>query len=133
MILLLQGSTDIGRVALAEKIIEGRDDWRHLPIEGIADIDLLQMIDGEMPEELLVGLGTHLANEMEGQGFHVLLSYEDATPYLPTLREERGEKLITIHLQDDGPPPSGHDHVIPAKSESVNDLYQTIEKIILSA
>lgn len=134
MILLLQGSTDLARIALAEKITKEHLTWRHLPIEGLTETDIFQeAVPMEPSEDLLLMLAIHLAKEMHTKDAHVLLSYQDATPYLADMRSELGEDFLSIFLHCDGPPPSGHDHVLPAKGESVNDLYQAIQKIILSA
>ena len=134
MIILLQGSTDLARVALAEKITKKHSTWRHLPIEGLTETDIFQeAIPMEPSEDLLLMLAIHLAKEMHAKNTHVLLSYQDATPYLADMRSELGEDFLSVFLHTDGPKPSGHDHVLPVKGESVNDLYQIVQKIILSA
>ncbi|MBI3336705.1 hypothetical protein HYZ98_04040 [Candidatus Peregrinibacteria bacterium] len=134
MILLLQGSSDLARVALAEKIIKEHSTWRHLPIEGLSETEIFrEAIPVEPSEDLLLMLAIHLAKEMHAKNTHVLLSYQDATPFLADMRSELGADFISMFLHCDGPAPSGHDHLLPAKGESVNDLYQIVQKIILSA
>jgi hypothetical protein len=130
MILLLQGSTDLGRVALAEKITEKHDQWRHLPIEGVAEIGLIEMPEGAANETILVTLACHLAREMQEQKFNVILSYEDLTNHLGDLKEELGDDLISVHLENDAEYPQGFDHVLDAKKKSVNELYEEIAGII---
>ena len=103
-------------------------------IEGLTETDIFQeAIPMEPSEDLLLMLAIHLAKEMHAKNAHVILSYQDATPYLADMRSELGEDFLSVFLHTDGPKPSGHDHILPAKGESVNDLYQIVQKIILSA
>lgn len=134
MILFLQGSSDLARVALAEKMTNKHPEWRHLPIEGLTETEIFKgAIPIDPSEDLLIMLALHLAKEMHAKGNHVLLSYQDATPYLRDIRAELDIPFSSVFLHIDGPPPSGHDHILSAKGTSVNDLYRFIEEIILSA
>lgn len=133
MILLLQGSTDLARVALAEKITKEHPQWRHLPVEGLLESEVFQeAIPIEPSEDLMMMLALHLAKEMHKKNTHILISYQDATAYLNDIRSELEMPFVSVFLHVKGPPPSGHDHILAAKEASVNDLYQQLKEIILN-
>lgn len=128
MILLLQGSNDIGRLALAEKIAAESDRWRHVPIESLLETPVLQMVQGDIDEALLIGLAIHIAREM-GKDFHTILTYADASEHVPAIKKELGDDIVTVHLMEEGGK-SPCDHVIMTKEKSVNDLFKVIQDIL---
>jgi hypothetical protein len=130
MILLLQGSTNVGRIALAEKIVRENTTWRHLPVEGLAEVDLFAHFNKNPDDEMLLNLACHLAKELHNQNMSVILSHQDATPFLEDIRGELGDDLITIHLHSEKKHPISCDYVLDAKVKSINELYAEIAGII---
>src|SRR3989344_2260376 len=121
MILLLQGQNAVGRITLAEKIASEMDQWRHIPIESLLETPVFHKISGDVDEELLLGLAVHLARELAGEGFHTVLTYPDASEYIPAIKKELGDSFRAIHLMEEENA-SPCDHVIITKDKSVNDL-----------
>ncbi|OGJ59604.1 hypothetical protein A2635_00840 [Candidatus Peribacteria bacterium RIFCSPHIGHO2_01_FULL_51_9] len=132
MILLLQGQSDIGRITLAEKIASEVDQWRHVPVESLLETPVFQMIQGDIDEELLLGLAVHLARELAGEGFHTVLTYPDASEHIPAIKKELGDSFCAVHLMEEENK-SPCDHVIITKDKSVNDLFALIRNIFKSA
>ena len=83
--------------------------------------------------KLSASLALSCAQELIGQGFHIVLSRIDAGPVLSALREEMGSTLlVTVHI---GSPEQGadFDHNIDTINRSASDVFQQLEKIIAKA
>lgn len=132
MILLLQGSPDVGRLALAEKIASEVGQWRHVPIESLLETPALQMVRGKIDEGLLIGLAVHIAREMTEEGFHTVLTYPDASEHIPDIKKELGDSFCAVHLMEEKKE-SPCDHIVITKEKSVNDLFACIQALLTSA
>jgi DNA repair protein RadC len=130
MILLLTGASDIGRIALAEKIVKEQPQWKHLPMEQVEKIAETQGLPtGGENESIMLHIACHCAKEMQEEGFNTVLSYEEANEIIPELRSELGDTFVAISLGAT----KDHDlfdHIIDTSSQSINEAYAAIAKII---
>lgn len=131
MIILVAGSTPAIRGALAEKICAENDEWRHLAMEDLSES--LEAHGGkEYDEDQLLAIACNCANEMQKDGYHMILSLKNAKKFVPVLRENIEGDCLAIHL---GEPHKDlvdiFDHVINTKNASINDIEKFLRPLLL--
>ena len=129
MILLFAGSTPMVRSALAEKMIEENETWRHLAIEGLAES--MEQTGEEFDEEQLHAVVCNCARTMQHDGYHLILSVTDAKELLPILRNGIEEDFLAIHLGDIAENQrDSFDHVIDTANASIKDIYDFLQPLV---
>lgn len=117
MVILLDGSSSMGRVTIAEKAVAEHDAWRHLALEVLAE--------AAMPEEEESEGHLHVikkcVEELAKEGLHLMLTLPGDSPHRNLLAEALQPHCITVHLgeADDG---GDYDVVIDPTTRSVNDV-----------
>lgn len=137
MIVLISGASDIGRRMLAEKISREDEQWRHLPLERVAQLIKMQDLDPEESNEnMFVRIACHCAQQMSEEGFHVVLSHPTGTDEVDVMREELGPKFVAFHLghvdedEIDERVEEVFDYLIDSGRHSVNDAYTLIMQVL---
>ena len=131
MIILFAGSTPVVRSALAEKICNENQEWRHLAIEDLAEA-ARQSEDGkEYDEDQLIAIVCQCAKTMQKDGYHMILSLSDISHLSSLIREELGGDCLSVYLGD--PDPSlveSFDHVIDTSAASINDIHDFLKPLL---
>lgn len=127
MLLLLRGSSDVVRAALANAIVQKRPSWRYFSpdelMEGMAFLGL----GGDVDESILSVILSESAKELEADGFHVLYAAPSGDELHGSLREAMGEKYKAVHL---GPKKPDHDHTLNVKGLSAQQAYEALEPFL---
>ena len=135
MIILLCGTSDIGRRMLAEKIVREKKDWKHLPLERVDELTREQNIGGEK-DDMFIRIACHCAKEMGEQGYHVVLSHPTGLEEIELMREEFGPGFIGFHLGavdsevTDERIEELFDYLIDSGRHSVNDAYTLMMQVV---
>jgi hypothetical protein len=127
MVILLAGSSDLGRSAIARAVTVDRPQWRHLPLENLTEAVRLQQIDLSEDESVLARIASHCAQELFEDGFNLILSLP-TTEHVPALREELQQGCLTVLLGDDEG--ADADCVIDTAVQTVKDSAKIIEGLI---
>ena len=136
MIILLCGTSDIGRRMLAEKIVREHDTWKHLPLERVYELTQKQNLQADEEDPMFVRIACHCAKEMEEQGFHVVLSHPSGTEDIELMREELGPRFVGFHIgpvegeASDDRVEELFDYLIDSSRHSVNDAYELMMQVV---
>jgi len=133
MVLLLAGTSEVGRNAIATKIVKDWEQWRHLPVEQLAEIEMLSEANPEGDESLLVRIACHCAKEMNEEGFHLLISMPFMDNAHDIAKEELGEDIVAVHLGPmDHLAHSDFPHRINTDEHSVTDTIALLAALLPS-
>jgi hypothetical protein len=130
MVILLQGASDIARLSLANQIVQANDDWRHLSIENVMDIVSQLGMEVDEDEPFLTQLACQCAQEMQGDGFHLVMTLP-AVEDIDEFKEDVGGSCLVVHFaskQDKGS--ENHDLIIDGSKKSVKDAYMMLKELI---
>lgn len=137
MIVLISGTSDIGRRMLAEKMSQEDASWRHLPLERVAQLVHMQKLDTrDGNEQMFIRIACHCAQQMNEEGFHVVLSHPTATDEVDVMREELGPKFLAFYLghvdeeEVDEDVETTFDYLIDSGRHSVNDAYTLMMDVL---
>lgn len=127
MVILLDGSSSVGRVTIAEKAVAEHEAWRHLALEVFADASVP---GGEESEGHLKVIKT-CAESLAADGLHLLLTLPSDSPHRDILAEALKPDCTTVHLgsAEDG----DYDFAIDPSSSSVNDVVALLDTIMNEA
>jgi hypothetical protein len=128
MVILLEGSSDLGRMAIAEKTVEKHPTWKHLAL-GV--IEEMQPPEGEEDDERPFHLQVvkRCVDELAKSGLHLVLSLPEAHEHLALLKKGLQPDCVVIHLgttEDDV-----YDYVIDTKKKSMNDILKFLDELIV--
>ncbi len=131
MILLFAGSTPIVRSALAEKICDENESWRHLAIEDLAEAARKSEDGKEYDEDTLIAIVCSCALKMQDEGYHMILSLSDVTRLSPLIRDGIGGDCLSVYLGKPEPEMAeSFDHVIDTGSASIKDIHEFLKPLI---
>lgn len=126
MVILLDGTSALGRSAIAESVTELLPAWKHLALE---------VIEESVPEGMEDMRDRHIeivrlcALELEKDDMHLIVSMPHAHEHMQTLRNEREPKCIAIHLGEGDE--EGYDYAFDASVSSVKEIVGFLQKLIL--
>jgi hypothetical protein len=129
MVILLAGSSDVGRSAIARAVTVDRPQWRHLPLENLTEAVRLQQIDLSEDESVLARIASHCAQELREDGFNLILSLP-TTEHVPALKEQLQDGCLTVVLGDADP---AADCVIDTAVRTVKDSAEIIDGLIAAS
>lgn len=115
MVILLDGTSQVARVTIAERAAAENPAWKHLALEvfeeSAADIE---------EKDFHLQVIKRCAEELERSGLNLLLTMPADSPHRTMLAEALQPRCITVHLgsEDDGE----FDFVIDPNTRSVNDV-----------
>ena len=132
MILLLSGSTDIARKVLIERLLKEKPSWRHIAMEELQELPFFKQAAPDEDGKLSASLAMTCAQEMQDEGFHILLTHANAKPFLESLHEEAEDQpFVSVYLgSEEGG--EGYNHFIDTLNKSASDMYVAMKKIIHS-
>lgn len=97
MIILLEGSSTLGRSVVANAITQ-RYGYRHLPIEQVQKVAQAQGLDILENTEMLIHIACLCADELRDQGINVVLSLPFEDRALAAFRSRCEDTFVTVHL-----------------------------------
>lgn len=123
MVILLDGTSKLGRVTIAETAIESFPAWKHLAIEVIAGAT-----PEEAEEDLHIQVVARCAQELSQDGLHLLLTLPSDSPDHPKLVSALEPECITVHLGNasDG----NFDHALDPHTQSMKDVVNALHAIM---
>lgn len=128
MVILLAGTSDIGRSTIAHAVVSGKQDWRHLPMENLVEAVALQKIDLTEDESVLAKIASHCAEELFEDGFHLVLSLSNINQMSP-IRDAMESECLTVVLGDEGADVDA-DCVIDTTTHSAKESAEMIDQLI---
>jgi hypothetical protein len=131
MVILLAGSSKLGRSAIANRIVKEDKQWRHLPLEDLEALQPLRDIEGGERGDVMLRIACQCAIELQEQGFHLLISSDYAPSAFAIAQDELGSEVICVHL---GPTEeietSPFPHQLDAKRATVGQAYHYLKSLL---
>jgi chloramphenicol 3-O-phosphotransferase len=126
MVILLDGSSSMGRTTIAEKAVAEHDAWRHLALEVLAEAAMPQEEESEGHLMII----KKCVDELAKDDLHLILTLPAESPHRDLLASALQPDCITVHLGDseDGE----YDFVIDPSIRSVNDVAKFLHTIMES-
>lgn len=125
MVILLDGTSTIGRTAIAEKIVELLPGWRHL------SMDVMQAGIPEDEEDYLeqhTEIVRRCAEELQKDGLHMILSMPESPKQLAQLREGLAPHCVAIHIGEGDE--ETYDFSFDSSVSSVKDIVTFLQQFI---
>lgn len=133
MVILLAGSSRLGRAAIANRLVKEDRQWRHLPLEDLENLQPLQDIEDEERGDVLLRIGCQCALELQEQGFHLLISCDYHPAAFAIAQDELGDTVACVHLgSSEEIERSPFPHQLDAKRSTVSDAYQYLLSLLPS-
>jgi hypothetical protein len=126
MVILLDGSSSMGRVTIAEKAVAEHDNWRHLALEVLAEAALPEGEESDAHLQVI----RKCADELAKEDMHLMLTMPGDSPHRDLLAMALQPGCITVHLgsEEDGE----YDFVIDPNVRSVNDVTKFLHTVMES-
>jgi hypothetical protein len=127
MVILLDGTSAMGRTAIAESMVELLPTWKHLSLE---------VIEGAMPIESAEYKEQHIeivrrcAEELEKDDLHLILSMPESRNHLEHLRAALAPRCIAVHIGD--ATEDGYDYAFDSSISSINDIVTFLQHLVQS-
>ena len=136
MFLLLAGSTEMARALIVDEFLGAHDDWRHLALEDIQDVEVEGAEELDMEDEDVFGfqqafmtmVACECAKEAQQAGNHVIITCPESD-MIEGVYHEIDDDIISVYL---GTPEEadGFDHVIDSAEKSMVEVCKKLEDII---
>jgi hypothetical protein len=123
MVILLAGTSSIGRVTIAERAVEEHPEWKHLALEVFEET----IPEGE-EKDFHLQLIKRCADELEKVGMHLFLTLPEDSPHRVLLGEALKPNCITVNLGNG--PEDEYDYIIDPATRSVNDVTAFLHAIM---
>lgn len=123
MVILLDGSSSMGRAAIAEKAIEQFPSWKHLALEVIE-----QTPNDEEEKDFHLQVIKRCVEELDKSNLHLVLTLPGDSVHRELLAVALKPDCITVHLgkKEDGE----YDYVIDPNVKSVNDVTKFLHTLM---
>lgn len=136
MFLLLAGSTEMARALIVDEFLGAHEDWRHLALEDIQDVEVdgadeLDMEDDDVfgfQQAFMTMVACECAKEAQSAGHHVIITCPESE-MLEGVYHEIDDTIISVYL---GPADEsdGFDHVIDSAEQSMVEVCKKLNEII---
>lgn len=125
MVILLDGSSSIGRNTIADKAVSEHPSWRHLALEVLAE----SALPAEQESEGHLQIIKKCVEELEKENLHLILTLPTESPHRTLLASALAPACTTVHLgaQHD----TGYDFVIDPSVRSVNDVVKFLHTMMI--
>lgn len=124
MVILLDGTSAMGRSAIAEQVSQMMPSWKHLALEVIAETSPEKVGNAAQHVEIVKRCMEELAKD----DLHLILSMPESPTHLSLLREGLAPHCIAIHLGDGDE--EGYDFAFDTSAASIKDIVTFLEKLI---
>lgn len=125
MVILLDGTSAMGRTAIAEQISALMPAWKHLSLEVIQSGTPGDSEDYQQQHAEIVH---RCAEELERDGLHLILSMPESPVHFALLRESLGNSCIAVHIGEGDE--EGYDFTFDSSVSSVKDIVGFLERLI---
>lgn len=125
MVILLDGTSALGRATIADQITAMMPAWKHLSLE------VIQGPDPAVSEEYRdqhMEIVRRCAEELEKSGLHLLLSMPESEEHLGILRESLAPKCIAIHIGEGDE--ENYDFTFDSSVNSVKDIVAFLQNLM---
>ena len=123
MVILLDGTSKMGRIAIAEQLVEANPAWKHLALE---------VIEGATPPDQEVDFHAQVvkrcSDELARDNQHLVLTLPGESEQFALLSRALKPHVITVHLGEDEA--GKYDYVIDPNAKSVKDVVKFLEGIM---
>lgn len=132
MFLLLAGSTEMARALIVDEFLGGHEDWRHLALEDIQEVEMDENIEDEdvfgFQMAFMTMVACECAKEARESGHRVIITCPESE-MLEGVYSEIDEPIISVYL---GAPDEadGFDHVINSSDTSMVEVCKKLDDII---
>lgn len=123
MVILLDGTSQVARVTIAEKAADENPAWKHLALE-VFEESAAEIEEKDFHLQVI----KRCAEELEKSGLHLLLTMPANSPHRVMLSEALKPGCITVHLGDEED--GDFDYVIDPATRSVNDIAAFLHAIM---
>lgn len=125
MVILLDGTSAMGRTTIAEQITSVLPAWKHLSLEVIQN-----GIRGDSPEYHAqhAEIVHRCAEELEKDGMHLILSMPESPEHFTLMKNSLGRSCVAIHIGEGDE--EGYDFTFDSSVSSVKDIVAFLEKLI---
>jgi hypothetical protein len=131
MVILLAGSSRLGRSAIANRLVKEDKQWRHLPLEDLEELQPLKDIEGPEREDVMLRIACQCAIELTEQGFHLIISCDYRPSAFAVAQDELGDGVQCVHLgsteEIEG---SSFPHQLDAKRATVGEAYKYLMSLL---
>jgi chloramphenicol 3-O-phosphotransferase len=124
MVILLDGSSSMGRVTIAEKAVDEHESWRHLALEVLAEAAMPQEEESDAHLQVI----RKCVEELAKDDLHLILTLPAESPHRDLLATALQPNCITVHLGDNAD--GEYDFVIDPSVRSVNDVTKFLHTIM---
>lgn len=98
MIVLIEGSSDLGRALIAQHMVRAKQNWRHMAIDDLRELTVHYHMGVGDNDTILLRLACHLAKELQPDDIHLMISAPAAPHLVEILEEESAGECRSIHL-----------------------------------
>lgn len=132
MFLLLAGSTETARALIVDEFLSAHEDWKHLALEDIQDVEADDSISEEdifnFQMTFMTMVACECAKEARAEGSNVIITVPE-NEMLEGVYNEIGEEIISVYL---GHPDEadGFDHIINSGETSMVEVCSRLNDII---
>ncbi|HLD32614.1 MAG TPA: hypothetical protein VJB10_03435 [Candidatus Peribacteraceae bacterium] len=129
MILLLSGASETARALVVDNVLDTHKDWRHLALEDLREEDTWNNEEIGMEEVFGVMIACDCAKDVQQEGCHIIITCPSVY-LIETVRDAFPEKIVTVHMGEEGEGEETFSHVLNPKTHSLNDTCNFLEELI---
>ena len=123
MVILLDGTSQVARVTIAEKAVESHPEWKHLALE-VFDETIPEGEDKDFHLQVI----KRCADELAKANMHLFLTLPADSPHRWLLSQALKPDCISVHLgSDEG---GEYDYAIDPTIRSVNDVTAFLNELM---
>lgn len=133
MIVLIEGSSDLGRALIAQRLTRAQENLRHMAMDDLRELTVHYKMGMGDNDKILLQLACHLAKELQSDGIHLMISSPLAPHLVAILEEEAKGECRSIHLgapeEVDG---AGFDCIVDTGKTSTADACRIIGELLVA-
>ena len=130
MVILLEGTSDLARAAVAEQVTELHPEWKHLALEVIAEVaGRGDDADRSERQQFSLEVVKRCAEELSQSGLHMILSMPAMPDQAMALQDMLAPECIAVCLGDTAAA-DRYDYVLDTSVQSVKDIVTFLDTLI---
>ncbi len=131
MVILLAGSSQLGRSAIATRLVKEDKQWRHLPLEELAQMDQIGEMDIAANPDVMLRIACQCAMELQDQGFNLIISCDYAPSAAIIVQDELGQDVIPIHIgSEEELERSEFPHRVDANKSTIGEVHTFLHSFL---
>lgn len=130
MYLIVAGSTETVRALVVDEFLNNHEDWRHLALEDIQDVELEEHEDViGFQETFMTMVACDCARQARAEGNHVIITCPDLD-MLHNVYDELDDVIKSVFVQSAGEEVQDFDLVIDGSESSMTAICKQLEELI---